>query len=112
MLGAEGWIPNADQAAEAGLITDSVPLEKLQARAQELGEQFIKEGRKRWMVEQGKVEEYKAVNARESVALADAFLSHDFLTAQYNFLKKKNRASQARAFWFIRASRPLWSKML
>ncbi len=59
MLGKEGWAPTAAEAKEAGLIQEVVPHDQLMARAQEVGEQWVKEGRKRWMREQGKTEEYK-----------------------------------------------------
>jgi hypothetical protein len=51
---------------------------------QEVGEQWIKEGRKRTIPGGGSVEEYKQINSQESQDLADAFLSYSFLNvSQY-----------------------------
>ncbi len=54
-VGQEGWIPTAAEAKEAGLIQEVVPHERLGQRAQEVAEQWIKEGRERWMRKEGKV---------------------------------------------------------
>jgi hypothetical protein len=53
---------------------------------QELGEQWVKEGKKRSIAGGGSVEEYKRVNFQESVQLADAFLSYPFLNVSFLFL--------------------------
>ena len=60
----------------------------------------------------GRVEEYKAVNQRESEDLADAFLSYPFLNAQYEFLKSKGKNREAVMFWILKTFRPMWSKLL
>ncbi len=112
MLGAEGWTPTAAEAVSAGLIQEVVPHEKLMSRAQEIAEEWVKSDKKRWLVEQGKVKEYQAVNVKESEELADAFLSPKFLEGQYNFLKSKGKTSPALAFWVVKTLRPIWSKML
>merc|ERR1712062_325431 len=70
----EGWKPTAVEAAMIGLVREVVDHENLLARAQELGEQWVAEGKKKEIPAGGTVEEYKAVNARESLELADAFL--------------------------------------
>ena len=44
-------------------------------RCQELGEEWVKSGKAREIPGGGSVEEYKEVNRKESVDLADAFLS-------------------------------------
>ena len=75
----EGWKPTAVEAAMIGLVREVVDHENLLARAQELGEQWVAEGKKKEIPAGGTVEEYKAVNARESLELADAFLSYNFL---------------------------------
>ena len=48
----------------------------------------------------------------ESRALADAFLATPFLNSQYEFLRKKGKIVPARLFWFLKTTRPLWSKLL
>ena len=124
----EGWKPTAAEAAEIGLVKEVVDHGRLLARAQELGEQWVAEGKKKEIPGGGTVEEYKAVNARESLELADAFLSYNFLNvsrassppvsfncflqAQYEFLKSKGKSSQANVFLLIKSLRPLWSKLL
>jgi hypothetical protein len=52
---------------------------------QEVGEQWVREGKKRTIPGGGSVEEYKRVNSQESIQLADAFLSYPFLDVG-NFL--------------------------
>jgi len=108
----EGWKPTAQEAEKIGLVKEVVPHERLLSRAQELGEQWAKEGKKKTIPGGGSVQEYKEVNARESLELADAFLSYNFLNAQYEFLKSKGKSSQANTFLLIKTLRPLWSKLL
>ena len=57
------------------------------------------------------MEEYKIVNKRESIQVADSFLSYNFLNAQENFLRSKGK-KEATLFWFLKKSRPLWSRLL
>lgn len=112
MLGKEGWRPTAKEAVEAGLIQEVVPHDELMAKAQALGEKWAKEGRKRSMAAENKVAEYKAINDKESLELASAFLSYKFLDAQYRFLKSKGKTGPSVAFWFLKTLRPLWARML
>ena len=64
------------------------------------------------LVEQGRVEELKAVNAAESRALAEAFLSRPFLEAQYEFLKSKGKDKPASLFRVLSLLHPIWSRLL
>lgn len=112
MLGPEGWIPTAQEAKEAGFVSDVVPHDQLMTRAQAQAEQWVQEKKVRNLVLKKQVEEYKAVNARESKELADAFLAVPFIDAQYKFLKSKGKTQIANTFWFLKITRPLWSKML
>jgi len=107
---AEGWKPSAVEAKEIGLVLDVVPHDQLMAKAQELAEQWVAAGKVKEIPAGGNVEEYKAVNAKESLELADAFLSYPFLDAQYNFLKSKGKS--ATVFMVLKTLRPLWSKLL
>jgi len=106
----DGWQPNAHEAKEIGLVKHVVPHEQLLEKAQELAEKWVTEGRVKTIPAGGTVEEYKAVNARESLELADAFLSYNFLDAQYRFLKSKGK--NANMFFILKSLRPLWSKLL
>jgi len=112
MLGKEGWIPTAKEAKEAGFVMEVVPHEQLMLRAQEIAEKWAKEGKVRNLVASGQVEEYKAVNLKESRDLADAFLAYPFLDAQYRFLKSKGKSQTAAMFWILKTTRPIWSKFL
>eukprot|EP01135_Chromosphaera_perkinsii_P007534 Nk52_evm18s913 gene=Nk52_evmTU18s913 len=108
----EGWKPTAAEAKEAGFVTEVTTPEQLMPVATKLAETFIKEGRVRNLVKENRVEEYKQVNAEESKALADAFLAEPFLDAQYKFLSGKGKTQPAMLFWVLKATRPLWSKLL
>ena len=85
---------------------------KVRIRSQQLGEEWIASGRKRWMVEKDCVEEYRAINRAESARLADVILAPPFLRGQYNFLRKKGKTGSAMTFWTILKLRPFWSRYL
>merc|ERR1719260_377493 len=106
----EGWKPSAVEAKEIGLVKDVVPHDQLMEKAQELAEEWVKIGKVKEIPAGGSVDEYKAVNAKESLDLADAFLSYPFLDAQYKFLKSKGK--NATLFMILKTLRPLWSKLL
>lgn len=112
MLGAEGWKPTAKEAADAGLITRAVPDAELLATAQQLAEAWVEEGRTRGFRGGATRDELKAVNARESVEVADAFLSPKFLAGQFDFLRTKRKYGPALMFGALRATHPLWSRLL
>jgi peroxisomal 3,2-trans-enoyl-CoA isomerase len=112
MLGPEGWIPTAKEAHEAGFVQEVASHDDLMDKAQARAEQWVKDKKIRSLMEQNRVQEYKDVNMQESHALADAFLAAPFLDAQYKFLKSKGKTQLANTFWFLKASRPLWSKLL
>ena len=107
MLGPEGWRPSASDALEAGLITDVVAPEDLHASAQEAAETLIstKKG-KRKLAELGLIDEYKRVNAEESIALSKSLVSKRFFDSQYKMAAEKGR-SNAKLFWFLRKVQPL-----
>lgn len=112
MLGPEGWRPTAAEAAEVGLIDAVVPHADLVERAQALAAQWVAEGRSRSFRGGSTRDELKAVNARESVALADAFLSAPFLKGQMRFLWSKKKRGPAAMFAGLWASSPLWRLLL
>ena len=112
MLGPEGWVPTAQEALKAGIVNQVVPHDNLMNSAQARAEQWVKEGHVRNFANNINVEEYKAVNMRESKILADAFLAAPFIDAQYKFLKSKGKTQAANTFWFLKVTRPLWSKLL
>lgn len=112
MLGPEGWKPTAAEALQAGLVQWVVPQEALLEQAQRIAEGWIASGATRRYRGPGELEELKAVNARESVGVADAFLSAPFMMRQARFLWRKRKRGPAVMFLALRATRPLWSLLL
>ena len=112
MLGAEGWKPTAEEALEAGLVQWVVPHERLREEAGRIAREWIAAGAVRSLRAGATREELKAVNARESAILADAFLGAAFLKAQFRFLWRKKKWGPAAMFMAMLISRPLWSLLL
>ena len=112
MLGKEGWTPTAVEAKDAGLITDVVDDDQLMSEAQRVAEGWVNEGRQRSFRGGSSKDELKQVNAKESVDLANAFLSPKFLSGQFRFLRHKKKHGPALMFFALRATHPLWSKLL
>ena len=112
MLGQEGWKPTAKEALEAGLIQWISPHDKLIEEAQRIARKWISSGVARSFRGGSSRDELKAVNARESRALADAFLSAPFIRAQFRFLWSKKKWGPAAMFLTMLISRPLWSRLL
>jgi peroxisomal 3,2-trans-enoyl-CoA isomerase len=112
MLGREGWRPSAEEALEAGLIQWVVPHDRLADEAERIAREWINEGAKRSFRGGSERDELKAVNARESVDLADAFLGATFIKAQYKFLSSKKKWGPAAMFLAMLVSRPVWSRFL
>jgi len=112
MLGPEGWRPTAGEALEAGLIQWVVPHEQLADEAQRIAREWIETGAERSFRGGSERDELKAVNARESVELADAFLGAPFLKAQYRFLSSKKKWGPAAVFLAMWFSRPIWARLI
>lgn len=112
MLGKEGWKPTAAEALEAGLVQWVVPHEALLEEAQKIAEEWVEAGAERSFRAGSTLEELKAVNAKESVQVADAFLSAPFLNGQIKFLWGKKKRRPALMFLALRVTRPAWSLLL
>ena len=112
MLGEEGWKPTAEEALEAGLIEWVVPHEDLEAEARRIAREWIKSGAQRSFRAGATRDELKAVNARESAILANAFLSAAFIKAQFKFLWRKKKWGPSITFLVMLITRPLWSRFL
>ena len=112
MLGEEGWKPTAEEALEAGLVQWVVPHDTLLEEAQRIAEEWVEDGTERSYRGGMSRDELKAVNARESVEVATAFLSPPFLSGQFRFLWSKGKRGPAMMFWMLRMSHPLWSRLL
>jgi len=112
MLGVEGWKPTAEEALEAGLIQWTAPHDKLVEEAHRIAREWIASGAARSFRGGSERDELKAINARESVELADSFLSAPFIKAQFKFLWGKKKLGPAAMFLAMLISRPLWSRLL
>jgi len=76
------WKPSAEEAREVGMVAEVLTPDKLMARAQELGEEWVSQGRPRTLRGGSSLQELKAANARESMDLGRAFVSSQFLEIQ------------------------------
>lgn len=112
MLGEEGWKPTAEEACEAGLIQWITPHDKLLEEAHRIALEWIASGAQRSFRGGSTREELKAVNASESIVLANAFLSAPFIRAQFEFLWGKKKRGPAFMFLALLIFRPLWSRFL
>jgi Delta3-Delta2-enoyl-CoA isomerase len=112
LLGPEGFVPTAREARDAGLITHVVADDALLAEAQRLAESWSAEKKARSFRGGLSKDELKAINARESVALASAFLSSKFLRGQARFLASKKKVGPALVLWTLHMTRPLWARLL
>ena len=112
MLGREGWRPSAEEALDAGLIQWVVPHDQLADEADRIAREWIKEGAQRSFRGGSERDELKAVNTRESIELANAFLGAPFIKAQYKFLSSKKKWGPAAMFLAMLITRPVWSRFL
>jgi len=112
MLGEEGWKPTAEEALKVGLIQWVAPHDKLSEESQIIAQDWIASGKIRSFRSGSNKEELKAINARESVILADAFLNASFFKVQIKFLWSKKKLSIAATFLLLLLSRPIWSRLL
>ena len=112
MLGTEGWRPNGDEALAAGLVQWVVPKDHLQTEAQKIAQGWVSNARSRTILAGSELSELQAVNARESIELANRFLGADFLKGQFKFLWRKKKRMPSIVFLFLWLLRPLWKHFL
>ena len=112
MLGTEGWKPTAAEALSVGLVQKVVPHEQLLDEANKIAKDWIDRGVKREFLAGSQLEELKAVNAKESLELADAFLDAAFLKEQSRFLWSKKKRGPSVMFFSLWLLRPLWSRLI
>lgn len=112
MLGPEGWRPTAREALEAGLIQWVVAHDQLADEAHRIAREWVETSAQRSFRGGSGRDELKAVNARESIVLADAFLGAPFIKAQYKFLYSKKKWGPAAMFLAMLITRPVWSRFL
>jgi len=107
----EGRKITAKEALELGYCKYVVPTNQVLEKAQQVAEEWVAQGRGRVIIEEGLLETLKEVNAKESIALANALLDYPFLDAMVNFSYEKSKYGPLVAFWIARATRPIWSKL-
>lgn len=112
MLGPEGWVPTGAEAAEIGLAQEVVAPDALLDRAQAIAEGWIAEGRARSYRAGATADELIAVNAEESVRVADSFLSPTFLNGQFKFLWSRKKRGPALVFKALTLTCPVWKRFL
>jgi enoyl-CoA hydratase/carnithine racemase len=112
MLGREGWKPAANEALEAGLVQWVVPHAQLGEESHRIAREWIASNVQRSFRGGSERVELKAINASESVELAEAFLSVPFLKAQFVFLWSKRKWGPAAMFLALLIARPLWVRLL
>ena len=112
MLGDEGWKPNGKEAHEIGLVQWVVSHGGLMSEAQRIAEEWVESGAVRSYRAGATRHELRAVNARESIQVANAFLSPPFLSGQFKFLWRKKKRGPALMFLALRATHPAWSLLL
>lgn len=111
MLGPEGFKPTGEQAVEIGLATEVVPHDQLLERAHAIARDWIETGHTRSFRGGSTLEELLAVNARESVEVADSFLARPFLKGQFKFLWSRKKRGPALTFLSLWLTQPLWSRL-
>jgi len=110
---------SAQEALDAGMVKQVVETspsegadEELLAAAQSYAENYVsKHGRVR-SVSPEETAKRQQVNAEESKALAEAFLSVKFLKAVEGNAARKGRTSTKLTFQALRLTRPIWSKLV
>ena len=112
MLGEEGWAPTGAEAAEIGYAQWVAPHAELLERAQAIAEGWIAEGHTRSYRGDMTASQLKAINARESVAVATSFLESAFLEGQFKFLWSRKKRGPALMFFALKHTRPVWSRFL
>jgi len=112
MLGKDGWVPTAHEALQAGLVQWVVPHEQLLANACDVALEWIAAERQRTFRGASTHSELLAVNAEESVGVADSILSAHFMKVQQRFLWSRGKRIPASVFFALRATRFLWGRLL
>ncbi|MCO4743301.1 MAG: enoyl-CoA hydratase/isomerase family protein [Proteobacteria bacterium] len=111
MLGPEGFRPTGTEAVEMGLAQWVVPHDGLMAKAQEIAAGWAAVGKKREFRAGATLDELLEINRRESVQVADSFLSRPFLKGQFRFLWSKKKRGPALTFMMLWLSQPAWSRL-
>lgn len=103
---------DAETALSCGLVHRVVEPDQLMEEAQKAAEEWVASGKPRKIIAEDQVEKLIEVNARESVDLANGFVSVKFLEAQREMASKKGRTQQALLFSALKLTRPVWASFL
>eukprot|EP00930_Biecheleria_cincta_P095515 TRINITY_DN87472_c0_g1_i1.p1 TRINITY_DN87472_c0_g1~~TRINITY_DN87472_c0_g1_i1.p1 ORF type:complete len:290 (-),score=53.03 TRINITY_DN87472_c0_g1_i1:45-878(-) len=102
---------DASDAKTCGLVTELVPQESLQDRAQAVAEELASGGKARRIVELGLVEKLKAVNKEESIAFGACLSGRRFYEAQLAMAEGKGKRLQAWIWWMMSKLVPPLSRL-
>jgi len=116
MIGKEGWVVPAKEAAQLGLVHSVVPADELMNASYDLAQEWIRTGKPREIgpLKGGPdvLKEFKRVNANETIDLADSFFSSEFLEGQRAFLSSRGKHGPAMMFTLLKLTRPVWGMLL
>ena len=112
MLGKEGWKPTASEALSIGLVQWVASDKELLNEANKIARNWISQQKERSFLAGSQLKELKAVNAEESIAVAEAFLSAAFMKEQARFLWSKKKRVPSLVFLSLWLLRPLWARLL
>ncbi|MBV1910603.1 MAG: enoyl-CoA hydratase/isomerase family protein [Kangiellaceae bacterium] len=112
MLGNEGWKPTASEALSIGLVQWVASDKELLSEANKIAQNWIAQQKERSFLAGSQLNDLKAVNAKESIAVAEAFLSAAFMKEQARFLWSKKKRVPSLIFWSLWLLRPLWTRLL
>lgn len=107
----EGRKIDAKEALKLGFADVVVPADQLLATAQLVAERWVHNKTPRKIVSQGLHATLKEVNAKESVALANAIMDYPFLDHMASFSYEKGKYAPFMVFWIASFMRPLWSRL-
>lgn len=114
----EGRKIDAIEARELGLVSEVVATttgednsEALLERAQRVAEEWVEQGRKRLIDEEGLIGKLKEVNADESQRLAVAFTRREFLEIQEKFARERKKTKMEWMFWMAKYAMPILAKL-
>ncbi len=113
MLGEEGARITATEALQVGLVDEIIKEPgDLMSRAMERARQLADSGKPRRLVSQGLVDEYLAVNEKESDDIARGMTSPEFLQTQRRFLQERGKTQGALLMGLLQLTYPVWSRWL
>lgn len=111
MLGPEGFQPTGAEAVDIGLAQWCVAPDQLLDEAHRIASEWVVEGKGRTFRGGSTLDELLAINARESVEVANSFLRRPFLKGQYKFLRSRKKWVPAAMFLGLYLTQPVWTRL-